>query len=304
VVYVYAGLAKLGGDWLLGAQPLNIWMSARIDTPVIGPMLDEWWVALAMSWAGFLFDTTIVAFLLWRRTRPFAYAVVVVFHFFTGVFFAIGMFPFIMTVAATIFFEPDWPRRIPGLRTIVSRGGEDRPDDARSGPTWVGYEPPPSWILAPVALWCALHVTIPLRHFAYPGDVLWDEVGMRWSWKVMVREKNGSVTYRVRSSELPGERYVYPSKYLTDHQEREMSGQPDMIVQLGQHIGRELEAAGHEDVEVRVDAWASLNGRRPARLIDPDVDLMDIDLPLVETPGTRPDWIEPAPTEPPIRLER
>ena len=35
VVYFYAGLAKLGEDWLLHAQPLKIWLASRGDTPVL-----------------------------------------------------------------------------------------------------------------------------------------------------------------------------------------------------------------------------------------------------------------------------
>ena len=35
-VYFYAGLAKLGSDWLVHAQPLGIWLYSRGDTPVSG----------------------------------------------------------------------------------------------------------------------------------------------------------------------------------------------------------------------------------------------------------------------------
>ena len=46
-----------------------------------------------------------------------------------------------------------------------------------------------------------------------------------------------------------------------------------------------------------MDAWASLNGRRAARLIDPDVDLAAVE------DGVAPaDWIRPAPGGPPIQL--
>ena len=114
-VYFFAGVAKLNPDWLLHGQPLNIWLSARTELPLLGAFFDEWWVALAFSWAGFLFDTTIVAFLLWRRTRPVAYLAVLAFHGMTHVLFTIGLFPLIMVCCATIFFEPDWPMRwLPG----------------------------------------------------------------------------------------------------------------------------------------------------------------------------------------------
>ena len=76
-----------------------------------------------------------------------------------------------------------------------------------------------------------------------------------------------------------------------------MSGQPDLILQLAHHIAEQERLAGHGAVEVRVDAWASLNGRRRARLIDPDADLAR------QIDGfRRASWILPAPTSDPIRL--
>jgi hypothetical protein len=114
---------------------------------------------------------------------------------------------------------------------------------------------------------------MPLRAFLYPGDVLWHEQGMRYSWRVMVREKNGSIGYRVRWRDSDREVYVPPSRYLTSHQEREMSGQPDLILQLARRIAADFEARGYKEVEVRVDALVSLNGRRAKPMIDPNADL-------------------------------
>ena len=107
VVYTFAGLAKLQSDWLLHAQPLRIWLGANTDLPWIGPLFTWPWVPLALSWAGFLFDTTIVWWLLWNRTRAWAYAAVIGFHVMTRVLFPIGMFPLIMVAAALVFFPPD-----------------------------------------------------------------------------------------------------------------------------------------------------------------------------------------------------
>ena len=49
VVYFYAGVAKLNSDWLLEAQPLRLWLSARSDWPVLGPLLAEPAIAFAAS---------------------------------------------------------------------------------------------------------------------------------------------------------------------------------------------------------------------------------------------------------------
>lgn len=289
VVYVFAGLAKLGPDWLLHGQPLGIWLHARTDTPVIGPWLDEPMVALAMSWAGFLYDTTIVFWLSWRRSRPFAYAVVLAFHFMTNVFFQIGIFPVVMTVSALIFFDPDWPR---WLLAKLRRVELAAPAVATPG-RWAL----PRWGVAVLAIWALIHLTVPLRAHLYGGDVLWHEQGMRWSWRVMVREKNGDVAYRVRVDGEERERVFVPNDYLTREQEIEFAGQPDLVLQLAHHIVRDLEARGHRDVQIRADAWVSLNGRPSTRMIDPTVDLAQVDDGVA--PAT---WILPAPDGPPIRL--
>ena len=286
LVYVYAGLAKLTGDWLLHGQPLGIWMAARADTPLIGSLLGEPWVALAMSWAGFLYDATIPLWLSWRRTRVPAFLVLLTFHGFTHLLFTIGLFPLIMTCAATVFFDPSWPA------TFVRRFRQEPAEAPR--PPMRGL---PAFLAALGLAFALFQVVFPLRAHLYGGNVLWHEQGMRWSWRVLCREKAGSVTYRVRWAGRSREALVYPSRYLTDHQEREMAGQPDLILQLAHHIAEDLRSEGRQDVEVRVDAIASLNGRPPAPLIDPDVDLTTVEDSVLPA-----SWITPVPEGPPLPL--
>lgn len=281
VVYVYAAVAKLGTDWLLHAQPLQIWTSARTDLPLIGPWLAEPWAPYLMAWGGFLYDAAIVPLLLWRRTRALAYAAVLVFHGLTHVFFDIGMFPFIMVAATTVFFAPDWPRR------LLRRAAPPAPAPV------LPSRPLRRAGAAVITVYCAFQALFPARHFLYPGDVLWNELGMRYAWKVMVREKQGSITYRVRSVETGREWLVNPANHLQLRQLSEMSGQPDQILQLAHYIRDDFRRQGRGEVEVRVDAWVSLNGRRPQRMIDPDAD-------LTRLPAGSTDWILPGPTTAPI----
>ncbi len=278
VVYVFAGLAKAKSDWLLHGQPLNIWLAARTETPIIGALFDEPSVALAMSWAGFLFDTTIVLWLSWARTRVPAYVALIAFHGLTGYLFNIGMFPLIMTSAAMIFFSPSWPRRF--VRSAPSVATDPLPLPSRRA-------------RIAIAIWIVVQLALPLRHLIYPGSVLWNEDGMRFAWHVMIREKHGAVTF---IAELDGKRIeVPPSTYLTWRQEREMAGQPDLILQVAHQIGRAMRARGFRHVRVFAETSVSLNGRAPAPLIDPTVDLLTIrDL------GPR-EWVLPQPlTEPPV----
>jgi hypothetical protein len=140
-----------------------------------------------------------------------------------------------------------------------------------------------------------VQIALPLRHRVLPGDVLWNEDGMRFSWNVLVREKHGAVTL---VTVLPDGRRleVPPAHYLTPRQEREMAGQPDLILQLARHHAARMRAAGYGDGQVYAMTKVSLNGRPGVPLIDPRVDLV-----RVSDLGPR-DWVAPAPTTDPIHL--
>lgn len=292
-VYFFAGLAKGGSDWLLHAQPLNIWLSARTYVPVVGPWLDERWVAYAMSWAGCLFDLTVALFLMIPRTRVWAFAVVVFFHAATKALFPIGMFPAIMVTSALVFFSPSWPRRV--LRALRLRVPDPVVPSASPSPR----RPALFHACAAIAAcYCAFQLAWPLRTHLYGGDVLWHEQGMRFSWRVMVREKNGSVTYRVTNPRTGRTQEVSPRKYLIDRQLREFAAQPDLILQLAHHIADDIERRDGLRPVVRVEALASLNGRAAAPLIDPEVDLASVTDGLAKA-----SWILPAPETSPIHLE-
>lgn len=285
VVYAFAAIAKLQGDWLLHAQPLSIWLRARAELPWLGPLFAAPWAPFALSWAGFLHDALVVPLLLSRKTRPYAYALLVGFHLTTGALFQIGMFPPIMIALATVFFAPSWPRRLFGSRGPAPVIAPPRLTFGRRA------------ALAALVLYASCQVLVPMRAWFYPGNVLWHEQGMRFAWKVMVREKQGAVSYRVRIDGAAREMRVPPSRYLTREQEREMSAQPDLVLQLAHHIARDFRARGARRVEVRADTFASLNARPASRLVDPTADLA-----RVGDGVGRADWITDAPAGAPPSL--
>ena len=282
LVYVYAGLAKLGSDWLLHAQPLDIWLARHADVPIVGRFLDEPWLAYASSWAGVGFDLLIVPALLWSRTRAWAYTILVVFHVATGLLFPIGMFPYFMIAAATILFPPEWPRR-----WMAAGAALDRP---------VAVHPTLERSLGGVAAALLLiQLLLPWRSLLYPGSTLWHEQGSRFAYRVMLVEKAGLIEYRVIDRKSGREWRVDPADELTRLQARMLSTQPDLILQYAHHLAERFE---HEmpgtSIEVRVDAFVSLHGRPARRLIDPDVDLAHEHDTLAPK-----SWILTGPEEPP-----
>lgn len=293
LLYFYAGWAKFETDWLLHAQPLNIWLPPHSGLPVLGSFLELPWVHFAFSWFAFLFDVTIIGFMLLRRTRLWAFLVILVFHYFTHLFFNIGLFPFIMVFSVLIFFDADWPRKLPFLQRLPLSAAPNM--STPGAPRWSRLG---AGFAIVVLVFCSVQFLLPLRQWAYPGTVLWHEQGMRFSWRVMLREKSGSLQYRVVTTNGT-QVVVSPHEYLTEEQYREMAGQPDMILQLAHHIRDVYNTKGHGPVKVYADSLVSLNGRPLQHLIDPQADLAQIKDGLA-----RAEWITAPPGEPPPRQRR
>ncbi len=285
IVYFFAGVAKLSPDWLLRAEPLRIWLSARSGLPILGAFFDQPWFPYLMSWGGAAFDLSIPALLVWRVSRPWAYLSVVGFHLATAVLFPIGIFPWVMVASALIFFDEEDYRRLTrrfarrrgryargrhagGRHPLGERGGgaPGRPATGVPIPMGTGRR-------LVLGTFFALQLLLPLRHWAYPGNVLWTEEGYRFSWRVMLVEKTGTAFFKITDPETRRSWEAFPSEYLTPQQERQLVFQPDMILSFAHHLRDTLRDQGVRDPEIRALVYVSLNGRRSRPLIDPAIDL-------------------------------
>ena len=272
LVYVYAGLAKINSSWLIEAMPLRIWLPAQSGLPLIGPLFE--WPALpwVFAWAGMLYDTTIVFWLCRAKSRPWAYASVLVFHGLTAALFQIGIFPLVMVVATWVYFPPgfheDLIRRV---QTTVYR--VDIPAAASATPATPGRALAVSLFLF---LYLGFQVLFPWRYLLYPGDVFWTEEGYRFSWRVMLMEKAGTATFYIKDRRSGREGIVDNSEFLRPHQEKQMAMQPDLILQYARFLERHYEKRGMYKPTVRVEAYVTLNAKPSRLLIDPQLDLTSV----------------------------
>lgn len=270
MVYAFAGLAKLNGDWMLHGEPLATWLGARTDLPIAGPLLGFGIVALALSWAGALFDLTIVGWLSWDRTRPYAYGALAGFHLVTWLLFpSIGLFPLVMTAGALVFFPPDWPD---GLMARVAswtapRGvGRDNLDATELPAT--SLPRPARWA---VATYVVAMVAIPMTSLAHT-DTLWHGDGYQFSWRVMLSERAATADFRVVDPATGSQWIVDGPSGLTTRQSTVMASDPVLLVQAAAMVEAEL-ARPNQDLAVFADAFVAFNGRPHQRFIDPSIDL-------------------------------
>lgn len=265
IVYLYAGLAKINYQWLVEALPLRIWLPANNALPLIGPLLEQVWTPYLFSWAGMVFDCTIVFLLSNASTRPLAYVSVLLFHGITGWLFQIGVFPVVMTGMVLVYFSNSWQERLLGWLGETSKG------DNR--PSYSLISRPFSIMLG---IYLLFQVLFPWRYLLYPGNLFWTEEGYRFSWRVMLMEKAGTATFYVKDRKSGREGVVDNTVFLAPHQEKQMAMQPDMILQYAHFLAQHYAEKGVHDPAVRAEVYVTLNGRPGQLLIDPNLDLTQI----------------------------
>ncbi|WP_179346374.1 HTTM domain-containing protein [Winogradskyella ursingii] len=270
IVYFCAGLAKINSDWLFKAMPLKIWLPSKYDLPFIGETLMQHWFHVAMSWSGMLYDLMIPFLLLFRKTRIFAFVLVVFFHLFTRVLFPIGMFPYVMIVSALIFFDANIHERILNLFRRLFKRFKPKSEITKIETLTISNR---KIILPILILFFSIQFILPWRYLWYPNELFWTEEGYRFSWRVMLIEKTGYAEFKVVDGKTGQFFLVDNSDFLTPFQEKEMSTQPDFILQYANYLEQHFESQGHQNIEIYVDSFVALNGRRSQRYIDPKVDL-------------------------------
>jgi hypothetical protein len=266
LLYFFAGIAKLHSDWLLNAQPLKIWLSRNSDLPIVGNFLLLQITAYLFSWFGAIYDLSIAFFLYFKKTRAIAYLAVVVFHLATAMLFNIGVFPIIMIFFTTIFFSTLWHEKIISNFVLIFNLSK-----LKQGASQSHFNNSAPWLFWIFISWQLL---FPMRHWLYPGNVLWTEEGFRFSWKVMVVEKTGTIIFKIREADGSKESEVDNREYLTAKQEVFMSYQPDMILDFAHFLAKDFKNnKGFKEPIVTADCFVSLNGRPARRFIKPDINL-------------------------------
>ena len=264
-VYFFAGIAKIKPDWLSEGLPLGIWLRPWFELITVYLPVSSEFLARSGGFVAAVFDLC-VPFLLWNRsTRLAAYGSLILFHTFTWYQFHLGMFPVMMSALTLIFFPPDWPGPLLKLSGI-------------SG-AWFRHLPASVMIAQPVRtslyvlflVFFGMQALLPFRHLLYQGNVLWTEQGFRFSWNVMLMEKNGYLRYRINEGHET--RIIYPEDFLSPLQYKMVATQPDMILQLAHKIRDESKGPGVSEPAIFADSFVSLNGRPSQRFIDPDVNL-------------------------------
>jgi hypothetical protein len=281
IPYFYGGIAKLNSDWIHGGEPMRTWLGPLTQVSGGSPVFTSDWVVYSFVVGGLMLDLLVVPLLLWRRTRPFAFAAAVAFNLINAVIFDIGIFPWLMLGSLLIYFPPDLLRRF--ARAFMSPGEEFEKVEAsqasaESGPTAEISSnslsfPQQKLVVGLLAAYLSIQLVFPLRHYLYPGNVSWTEEGHNFAWHMKLRTKSGEGVFNVTHPQSGQTWIIKPEDYLKPHQLTKVITKPDLLLLLGHHLAEEKRREGYDDVEVRARVMVSLNGRQPQLLVDPNVDL-------------------------------
>ena len=279
LVYFFAGIAKINSDWLIEAQPLSLWLKSKYDLPLIGQNLMQFKSThFLASWFGMLYDISIPFFLLLNRTKYIAFIFVIIFHVLTKVFFpSIGMFPYIMITSAVVFFDSKIHIKL--LNFIK--------ENITLFFSFIGFKIkelnenikvktilPNRIIFISLLFFIIFQILFPLRNLLYPGELFWNEQGYRFSWRVMLMEKRGDTTFKIKDSISGKFFYVRNEDFLTPFQEKQMSFQPDFILEYAHYLKSYYSDKGYQNIQVFADSFVALNGRPSQRFLDPNFDLI------------------------------
>jgi hypothetical protein len=262
IVYTYASIAKVYPGWTKG-EPFEIWFKMKANYPIIGPLLQSSDLHTILAYGGILFDLLAIPMLIWKRTRWLAVAASVSFHLFNSIVFQVGTFPYLMLGSLVLFFPPEQVRKwffkskpsVENQTFTVEKTQKNK------------------LILSVITVYFIIQILLPVRHFAFKGNVMWNEEGHRYAWRMMLRAKAGSVTFKVVNSETKEIFKVMPTEYLTPKQSWMIAIHPGMLWQFVQVLKEDYDEKGMPNISIYANSKIKINKGDYHTFIDPEYDL-------------------------------
>jgi len=276
ILYTYASKAKIYPDWLDGTV-MEIFMKRKQNYLLIGDLLQEKTTHFFLAYGGILFDGLIIPLLLFKPTRKYAFYGSIFFHLFNSIVFQVGIFPYMSLAFCLFFFDPKI------IRNIFLKRKDYYDTNEVIIPKYSKV------LVAFFLIYFCFQVGLPLRNHFFKDDVLWTEEGHRLSWRMMLRSKQGRITYNVIDANTNKMIPFNINHYLTKKQQRGASTKPDVIWQFSKYIKQDFAKKGIP-VKVYVNSFVGVNGRPSQRFIDPEVDIANEEW----HPFKHQDWILPS----------
>ncbi len=263
IVYFIAGINKLNPYWLFDFQPMTHILEIKSEITNNSIFKNQSIIFLA-SYFGLFFDLFIGFLLFFKKSRIIAFILALVFHLGNYYLFRdvgeIGVFPFLMISTLVLFFEPKKINQIFQLHTE------------------------PQTILKKhlffnkfIVLFLIIQIILPFRHIFFHGNVDYNGVGQRFSWRMKIMYKESEFQYFI-INKMTNEKYaVDVSTMLTSKQYNNLKYFPDLIVPLAKRIKLEAdEKFGIKNAKITCEYKTRFMGKNEQLLFSPELDLSKI----------------------------
>jgi len=175
------------------------------------------------SWGGLFFNLLIVPLLLWKKSLGVAYLACIAFHLLNSVLFNIHVFPWFMVLATTIFFEPDWPRRLLGGAPITIEQSNVIPKTFRA------FTLSQKLFVLFLGIYLSIHSFVPLRHLLDYGETTWTERGHHFAWRMMLCGKVVVLGYAIKDRVTQKVTDGNARRFLNQEQAEKFGKDPELV---------------------------------------------------------------------------
>ena len=323
--YFFGALAKLNRSWLLDAQPVLSWADEmlgklnEVSDGRLGELVDVYisrvlgatdgdaaqsnaivirHFAFLVSYTGLVLDfaAPIALFCGGRTPRLLAATACLLFNVFNKLWFGLGVFPWLNTLALVIFILPSKPLSTPPSK---SRKGTAKDAKRQSPPQRQAcFTPTAVWPRRLVCLLAIPHALIPLRHLVFfqgGKSSLWTDEGHLYAWHMKLVERTGwlVLTVEVRDGDgdaADGDRadgngpdgeprlfHLVPETDTALHPDQagELAHNPGMLLHYAAFLREAFTMRGARPTSIRASgSCVSANGRAAQPLFRSDVDLL------------------------------
>ncbi|KAF6204951.1 hypothetical protein GE061_019117 [Apolygus lucorum] len=287
VLYFYAGLKKIDGDWLTGQSMTHLathWVFDPMRIFLTFHQIDLWIIHVF----GFLLDLTAGFLMYINSTRPVASLFLTSFHLMNAQMFYIGMFPYVCLATMPLFFDNNWPRK------VAQRWSESTSTTALKKKTekenmTVNGHIKRKLVAAGFLCHVVLQLFLPYSHCITKGYNNWTNGLYGYSWDMMVHTWSSTLTtIKIENKDNGEDIYLSPTAWVTTDKWYKHA---DMAYQYAHCLKRHIDATEAEmkNYSLHFDIWMSLNGRFQQRMYDPKVDILEAPW----SPFHRTPWVMP-----------
>lgn len=277
VVYFFGALAKWNYDWLNG-YAMKLWLPGRelaFAQETMGPVVSSDFFINLTTYGGMGFDAIAGWCLLHRRLRWVILPPLILFHLMNAYVWSIGSFPWVMLLVTPLFFREyirkgeNWFARKfeSGPRPQLpdsARGRRNQPPGVLARVEQAFRRPRQKLVITGIALYVAVQLLLPFRHYLYPGDVNFTGEGHYFAWRMMLVSAMMPVKLSYYNEATQKWQPIPLEDYINQRQLRKSKRVPANYIRFAKWFAEEelRKKRGYANPRVRARIPKSVNARR------------------------------------------